>query len=154
MKKNWVETKFIDSSRLDTDYYSPEALEVLETLKNNEFCPSKKLKNLCSAIFSFGAYEQCNLLEFIPFQESAIPFITVSDIESPFINQTSLKYIPFRIHTVLTKSQCQPMDVLLSMAGTIGSVAIVPSYFLKCNSNQALAKLRFKKNGLDPYYAF
>jgi len=32
-------------------------------------------------------------------------------------------------------------------------VAIVPSYFLKCNSNQALAKLRFKKNGLDPYYA-
>lgn len=75
-----------------------------------------------------------------------INFLKVKDIgDDGRINYSNLDKISKRVHEmVLKRSVLQCNDILFSIAGTIGRVAVVASDMLACNCNQAIAFIRLK----------
>ncbi|HGY5183004.1 restriction endonuclease subunit S [Citrobacter sp. RHBSTW-00881] len=75
-----------------------------------------------------------------------INFLKVKDIgDDGRINFSNLDKISKRVHEmVLKRSVLQSNDILFSIAGTIGRVAVVASDMLACNCNQAIAFIRLK----------
>lgn len=51
-------------------------------------------------------------------------------------------------HELLRRSQLKTGDILISIAGTIGRIAVITSEFLPANTNQAIALIRPKNNGV------
>ena len=80
------------------------------------------------------------------FVESGINFVKIesfSEDGSVLINRVA--HISPECHLALKRSQLQAEDVLFSIAGAIGRVAIVGEDLLPANTNQALAIIRTSK---------
>ena len=77
------------------------------------------------------------------FVNVGINFIKVESIDGQGgILENKLAKIDDETHGLLKRSQLRANDVLFSIAGAIGRVAIVPDRFLPANTNQALAIIR------------
>ena len=78
--------------------------------------------------------------------EVTIPFIKVKDIAGTGeINRDSLELIPNSVHTgSIKRSILEEDDLLFSIAGTIGRVAVVDSDLDNANTNQAIGIVRLK----------
>ncbi|MBN2869135.1 MAG: restriction endonuclease subunit S [Flavobacteriaceae bacterium] len=78
-----------------------------------------------------------------------IPFLKVKDIsDEGLINKDSLELIPKEVHNKqLKRSILKHNDILFSIAGTIGRVAIVDNELENSNCNQALAFIRLNDVG-------
>ncbi|WGK70382.1 restriction endonuclease subunit S [Candidatus Haliotispira prima] len=76
--------------------------------------------------------------------EPTIPFIKVRDIsDNGYLSESGLEVIPRSIHEKkLSRSRLYTGDVLFSIAGTIGRVALVPESLNDSNANQAVAFVR------------
>ena len=77
-----------------------------------------------------------------------IPFIKVKDIgEDGEINRDGIDKIPDSVHRgALKRSILNTSDILFSIAGTIGRVAVVEKDLQNSNANQAVAFVRLKKS--------
>ena len=77
------------------------------------------------------------------FFNDGINFIKVESIDGQGgILENKLAKIDDETHGLLKRSQLFANDILFSIAGAIGRVAIVPDRFLPANTNQALAIIR------------
>jgi type I restriction enzyme, S subunit len=77
------------------------------------------------------------------FREVGIPFIRVQNlIDGTVSHNTDPLFISAETHKILKRSKIHPNDVLVSIAGTIGRVAIVPANAPEMNCNQAVAIMR------------
>ncbi|GGY44211.1 type I restriction-modification system subunit S [Bacterioplanes sanyensis] len=85
--------------------------------------------------------------------DNSIPFIKVKDLDDfGDIKLDSLEMIPDSVHAgALKRSILKVNDVLFSIAGTIGRVAIVPSHLHNSNTNQAVAFVRPEKQSMGAY---
>ena len=81
------------------------------------------------------------------FVRNGVSFVKVENITATGqIRKDDLMYITQECHEKLGRSQLCEGDILFSIAGAIGRVAIVPADILPANTNQALAIIRLKKN--------
>ncbi|WP_417619832.1 restriction endonuclease subunit S [Oceanihabitans sediminis] len=82
--------------------------------------------------------------------EASIPFLKVKDISNEgLINKNGLELIPNEVHLKqLKRSILEYNDLLFSIAGTIGRVAIIDRELGNTNCNQALAFIRLKRKDL------
>ncbi len=86
------------------------------------------------------------------FQESGINFVKVESItESGQILPAKLAKIDGETHDLLKRSQLVQDDILFSIAGAIGRVALVRQRLLPANTNQALAIIRCSDRDLVTY---
>ena len=86
------------------------------------------------------------------FVNDGINFIKVESIDGQGgILENKLAKIDDETHGLLKRSQLRANDVLFSIAGAIGRVAIVPDRFLPANTNQALAIVRPSELSLVPF---
>lgn len=77
--------------------------------------------------------------------ESTIKYIRVTDFDSYGINMEKLESIPNSIHlSKLKRSILFENDVLVSIAGTLGKVAVITKKLNNSNTNQAVAFIRLK----------
>ncbi len=78
-----------------------------------------------------------------PFVESGINFIKVESLttDGEFIPE-KFAYIDDETHQLLKRSQLQVDDVLITIAGTIGRIAVMTEDYLPANTNQAVALIR------------
>lgn len=86
--------------------------------------------------------------------DSLVPFIKVRDIddEGNITAQENLDKVPFSVHsTLLKRSRLKAGDILFTIAGTIGRVAVVASELHDANANQAVAFVRLKHDKLQTY---
>lgn len=106
------------------------------------------LKELSSAI-SKGTTPKKSSLNSCD-SKGTVPFIKVKDIsESGQILINQLEQIPEKISsTELKRSILHKNDILISIAGTIGRVAIVPNELENANTNQALSFIRLYNDNL------
>jgi type I restriction enzyme S subunit len=80
------------------------------------------------------------------FQNSGINFIKIESLtENGKIIKDKVAFIDTYTHNLLKRSQLKLGDVLFSIAGALGRVAIVSDEILPANTNQALAIIRLKK---------
>jgi type I restriction enzyme, S subunit len=77
------------------------------------------------------------------FTDCGIPFVRAQSIQDGSVDPTADPlFISEETHRVLARSQIAPDDVLISIAGTIGRVGIVPIGSPAMNCNQAVAIVR------------
>jgi len=86
------------------------------------------------------------------FQDNGINFVKIEAIDGDgyFIDK-KFAHINKKCNEVLKRSQLKEGDVLFSIAGALGRVAVVNKGILPANTNQALAIITPKAN-LDPEY--
>lgn len=106
------------------------------------------LKEL-SSVVSKGTTPKKSSLSSCDSKET-VPFIKVKDIsESGQILINQVEQIPEKISsTELKRSILHKNDILISIAGTIGRVAIVPNELENANTNQAISFIRLYNDNL------
>lgn len=106
------------------------------------------LKEL-SSVISKGTTPKKSSLSSCDSKET-VPFIKVKDIsESGQILINQVEQIPEKISsTELKRSILHKNDILISIAGTIGRVAIVPNELENANTNQAISFIRLYNDNL------
>src|SRR5262245_19386124 len=88
----------------------------------------------------------------LPFSESGIPFLRAQNLQGGRVDlSTDRLFIPPETHTALFRSVIRPLDVLVSIAGTIGRAAVVSPDAPEMNCNQAVAIVRLRES-IDPRY--
>jgi len=136
------------AGRMDSEYYKKEYVFDKNLITQ---LPNDKLKNLTKSILSFGAY---SLNNFVEYQEQGIPFIRVANMKGGRINFSDMRYITENAYQLLWKSAVEPETVLVSMAGTIGEVAISSKKWkYPINSNQGVSKI-ITNTKLNPYFLY
>lgn len=88
------------------------------------------------------------------FSDSGIPFLRIQDISDRGLTLNKCLYIDNEAHNKLKRSVIKSGDFLITIAGTIGKVAIVPQNFPESNCNQAIAILRFDESNLLPKFLY
>ena len=73
--------------------------------------------------------------------KSNISFIKVESIENGFING-DISYISEKTQELMQRSKLEENDILITIAGRLGSVCVVPDFVLPANTNQAVAIVR------------
>ena len=83
-----------------------------------------------------------------------IPFLRAEDVIGSSVNPSG---VAFRIsedtNRLLSRSQLQPGDLLITIAGTLGRVGYVPANAPPMNCNQAVAFIRLRPEIIDVNYA-
>ena len=133
------------AQRLDAEYFQPVYLEIEKKLNS---IPTETIAEISSSVVNFGAYSLCN---FIVWQESGVPYINVGDVKDGHIDYSNIKYIDEKVNEILKKSQVEEGQIILTMAGSIGNVAVAHNVPDRINSNQATAKITLKE-GYSAYY--
>ncbi|MBI3627829.1 MAG: restriction endonuclease subunit S [Candidatus Sungbacteria bacterium] len=135
--------------RLDPRFYLPYFTEFEQKISNRK--DVKTLGEIANYIGS-GATPLAGGDAYISKEEGGIPFIRVTNLEDGHIDLSDVLYIKPEIHSgILKRTQLKEGDLLLSMAGTIGLVAIVQDGIGEANINQALARIVLK-DGYDNNY--
>ena len=67
------------------------------------------------------------------YQESGIPFIRVKDVLPEGINTEELKYISQEKHESIIRSRVVPGNVLMTIAGRLGTAAVFPETLIEGN---------------------
>jgi len=88
----------------------------------------------------------------LSFTDSGVPFLRIQNLSNKSVELENVLYVSEQTHQALKRSVIKPKDFLITIAGTIGKVAIVPDDFPECNCNQAVAILRFDYDKLNPQY--
>ena len=133
------------AKRLDAEYYQPEYLEVEQKLK---LINTNTIDEISESVENFGAYSLCN---YIQWRDSGVPYLNVQDIKDGYIDFTNTKFIDEKVNKILKKSQVKEGQIIMTMAGTIGNVAVAHNIPKLVNSNQATAKITLKEN-FSPYF--
>ena len=77
------------------------------------------------------------------YTDRGVPFVRAQNLVGGTVSvEADPLFISLDTNDALKRSQIQPNDVLISIAGTIGRAAIVPSDATKMNCNQAVAIVR------------
>jgi type I restriction enzyme S subunit len=77
------------------------------------------------------------------FQKSGIGFVKIENINKGIVDKSTIEaYISEEAHLAQSRSILQTDDLLFSIAGTIGKIALVKESDLPLNTNQALAIIR------------
>ena len=141
-KPIWIPVKEMGANRFDPLYYDPVLTVAEHHFQSNGKLPWKRLAKVVSEpIFSFGAYELTNHIRFVAPGTGTVPFLTVTEIDNPFVDVSEARHIDRESHALLANSQCKSGTLLLSMAGTIGRIGVVPAGYGEYNSNQDTAKV-------------
>lgn len=89
------------------------------------------------------------------FQSDGVKFIKVESLDgSRNINHAKITYIDEETDALLKRSRLIAGDLLFSIAGTIGRVAVVGVDDLPGNTNQALAIIRPDVSKIDPAFLY
>ncbi len=68
--------------------------------------------------------------------------------------ESKFSFIDEATHQKLKRSQIQANDLIITIAGTIGRLAIIRQRFLPANTNQAVAILRVAKDTVSPAFLY
>ena len=86
------------------------------------------------------------------FADSGVPFVRVQDLQGGTVRAETIELcISEATNKALSRSILKPCDVVISIAGTIGRVAIIPDSAPEMNCNQAVALVRTSPT-LAPVY--
>ncbi len=132
--KNEIEGRF------DPFYYKPEIIKLVKGIKGSKF-DSFKFREIIQDI-SGGATPK---IEGDFYSDSGIPFLRVQNITEEGINLEDVKFIKNEVHEkMLKRSQLHENELIFTITGRIGSVAVVPKNF-EGNINQHSVRIKLKE---------
>jgi type I restriction enzyme S subunit len=89
------------------------------------------------------------------FRDAGINFIKAESLTDygGFLHE-KFAFIDEETNELLKRSVIQKDDVLITIAGTIGRIALVPETILPANTNQAIGIIRVDKKLVSPYFIY
>jgi len=124
--------------RIDPLFYDPKIISLLETLKH------KKTYKLGDLIESISGGATPRVTEDFYVETDGVPFLRVQNITEVGIKLDDVKYIKREVHeNQLRRSQLHAGDLVFTITGRIGSVAVVPEHF-EGNINQHSVRIHLK----------
>ena len=131
-----------DNFRLDAEYFKKEYLELKKTIYQY---PHQQL----------GAFSKVTDGEHgsVTFEDDGIKYLTAEHIKEGFIDISNIRYVNEEVDIRNRRASVEVNDILLSIKGTLGEVAIADKWLLPANMNRdvAIIKNREKDNFLDGY---
>ena len=83
-----------------------------------------------------------------------IPFLRIQNVTPDGISFEGMNYVNEQTHEgLLKRSQLKGGDVVFTITGRIGTVAVIPKDWDRGNINQHMVRLRFKEEILSDYFA-
>lgn len=148
-----VNAQDLDGNRQDPYYYNPKFVEAftnLSRLKHKTFSLGQLMVDM-----SGGATPRLGT-DVYSDKDNGIPFLRVQNITEKGILLDDVKYIKRSVHEgELKRSQLKTNDLIFTITGRIGSVAVVPSNFIG-NINQHSVRIQLKNSieglGINPTY--
>ncbi|WP_147427372.1 hypothetical protein [Micromonospora globbae] len=131
------------TSRIDPEYYLPDYQDLEDRLKRLKASPLTDVAKV-----SDGNHASISK----HFTSSGVRYLRGQDINDFFISAGSPVYLPLKTYNSapMLRSHMQPLDVLVSIVGTIGAVALLPADAGPVTGSCKIAILRSRT--VDPYY--
>lgn len=126
-----------------------ERLEQLVALYETVLA-SHKLEDLCDS----GAPITYGILQPGPDLDDGIPYVRPSEIKDSRIEVSKLRKTSSEIARQYQKSVLRVGDILLTIVGTIGEVAIVPPELEGANITQSSCRIRIDSRSANPVYVY
>lgn len=125
--------------RLDTIYYHPKFndLEATLAMLGRELIPAEQIAQLITD----GTHQTPS---YIDPSDDSIPLLSSTNIKENGIEISDLKHISLDEHLSLKTSNPKPNDVLLSVAGNIGTAAVFHGELNACSLLRSVALIRLK----------
>lgn len=134
-----------EDKRIDAEYFAPEYLELDKVLAKNE----------CSRLDELVAVFDGNHMTIAEqYVKSGVRYLRAKDLSKYFLERDDPIYIQPSFFPLLKRSHINDNDVLLSIVGTIGSVALVKCPPKELTANCKLAILRTKEISPEYIYCF
>lgn len=137
--------------RIDPHYYKPEFITHIQRLNKG---PYKVIKfgEIISEM-SGGATPKAKGKAYL--KDGGIPFLRVQNITEDGIKLEDVKYINEETHNgYLRRSKLKPRDLIFTITGRIGTVAVVPESFGEGNINQHSVRIHLIDGVNEKYIAF
>jgi restriction endonuclease S subunit len=133
--------------KLFVEFYQPKDEHLINTLKKSayELIP---LKNISVRMFDgpFGSNRKVDM-----YQDNGIPYIRVKDVLPDGISSKHIKYISQEKHKELLRSRVVPGNLLITIAGRVGTAAVFPESLIEGNITGHIAGLEIPED-INPFY--
>ena len=142
-----VKRSQLTTSKIFVEFYLPEYQERLDALHNAPY-PLKPLKKVASRLFDgpFGSNRKVDM-----YQDSGIPYIRVKDVLPTGIDLSDIKYISEDKHQELHRSRVVPGNVLITIAGRVGTSAVFPDFLEEGSITGHIAGIELPED-INPHY--
>lgn|GEM_PF-1342708 len=142
-----IKKSSLNSKKLFVEYYLPEYQALFEKMYQGPY-PVKSLGEISKRIFDgpFGSNRKVDM-----YQDSGIPYIRVKDVLPEGIVEQGLTYISPEKHKDLYRSRVTPGNVLMTIAGRLGTAVVFPEHLVEGNITGHIAGLELP-NTVNPYY--
>lgn len=127
------------AKRVDAEYFQPKYEKLISKL---ELQTVNKLEDFVKDYSTGFTFKSEN------YQEDGIPLIRINNIKKGFVDLSDTAYLSEKDYLLSPKDIAKPGNIVLSMSGTIGMSAVIPTDVVKCSINQRI--LRFTPKGIDP----
>jgi restriction endonuclease S subunit len=134
--------------RIDAEYYKPGYL-YLENILNKSF-NFKTLREISTKIVDGPFGSDLLKSEYI---KDGIPLLRVKNISGEGIDINDIVFITHEKQKELQRSKVVAGDLVITKAGRVGTVDIVPSSIPEANITSHLAKISLKKE-YNPYFIY
>ncbi|WP_267349859.1 restriction endonuclease subunit S [Gilliamella sp. B3804] len=133
-----------DSSiRIDSEYFKKEFIDIENYFIKNNFSYLHELANI-----SDGDHAK-----FPENQKQEVRYLQAKDIKNSFIEDKTPIFVSRDYFLKNKRSHISSENILLSIMGNVGDIALTPLNFEPCMANRAIAILKNIKN-VDVYFLF
>src|SRR5437764_219416 len=121
MEANLLAASEIDN-RLDSYRYSPVFMRAVHKIKAAP-CPIDEINAARDPKhpLNYGILQPREFLK-----EGGVPMVRAVDLGHPFVNAANVVRVPVDVEAPYRRSRLQCGDILISIAGTLGSIGICP----------------------------
>lgn len=139
------ESSFTKDKRFDAEYFLPEYIKLDKILSNTS-------TDLLGNIMHVSDGNHLTVAE--QYVGTGIRYLRGQDLSGFFIENRDPTFIPESFFDTLKRSHMKENDIVLSIVGTIGNVAIIKKQDTKLTGSCKLAILRSKSISSEYVYAF
>jgi type I restriction enzyme, S subunit len=86
-----------------------------------------------------------------PFTSDGVLYVKAESLVNGRVDHTRCAHVDAETDAMLSRSRLEEHDVLVTIAGTLGRVAVVMAHDLPANTNQAVSVVRLKDTELTPW---
>lgn len=131
----------IKNNRYDSEYYKKHFLDV-------EYLLSSKKHFRIKDEFTVTDGEHGS----VEYLDAGIKYLTAENIKNGFIDVSNVKYVSEEVDNRNKRASVEAQDVLVSIKGTLGQVAIAEAWQKPCNMNRDVAIIKAKHNKIKNEY--
>ncbi|KZL49466.1 hypothetical protein A2T98_12530 [Nodularia spumigena CENA596] len=147
IKRFLIKSSDLTKKKLFVEFYQPKYQFLFKKLHECPY-PLHSLKKLSNRMFDgpFGSNRKVDM-----YQDSGIPYIRVKDVLPSGIFLDQLKYISEEKHNELIRSRVVPGNILITIAGRLGTAAVFPESLKEGNITGHIVGLELSKE-INPHY--